>query len=120
MEFPVDCKTPEERTAYCYRAQELLQLRHNKEWEDGGYKTAVATIKAKYEADIKSLPVDEVAARLEKRDDDIRVAMAPFRKWQRDWDEERKEEEVTTALLASRAELKSSTKWDSDIDLEVI
>lgn len=27
--FPVDCKTPAERTEYAYRCQELLRLRYN-------------------------------------------------------------------------------------------
>lgn len=30
LTFPVDCDTPAKRTEYCYRAQELLRLLHNK------------------------------------------------------------------------------------------
>ena len=88
LRFPIDCDTPAKRTEYCYRAQELLRLRHNKEWEDGGYKDKVTLLKLQYESDIKTLSVEGVSARKERRDDDIRVAMAPFRKWQEDWGEE--------------------------------
>ena len=30
LTWPGDCNTPRERTEYCYRAQELLRLLHNK------------------------------------------------------------------------------------------
>lgn len=38
MKYPIDCITPAERTEFCYRAQELLRLRHNvmgKKYKDG-------------------------------------------------------------------------------------
>ena len=36
--FPANCKTPAQRTEYCYRAQELLRLLHNRmgEWHRDG------------------------------------------------------------------------------------
>jgi len=116
LRFPVDCDTPAKRTEYCYRVQELLRQRHNQEWEDGGYKTAIATLNAEYEKDSKTIAAEDIPARQEKLQADIEIAVASFRQWQQDWHEEEKEGVVTAALLENRALLKQSTAWDIDIE----
>ncbi len=102
MEYPVDCKTPAERTEFLYRAQEKLRILHNQvtKWSDEGLTTK------EYEAlptKIKERFVDIPKITEARRIEFVNREFEP------------RSIKISQAIVAQRAQLKASSKWDMDV-----
>lgn len=102
LRFPTNCNTPEKRTGYCYRAQELLRLIHNAmgKWHREG---------------LTENQWNEFPQRIKNR--------YPYASVLTDeqWDDftnlfDRFEDKVIQPLLSNRQLLKNSMDWTVDVD----
>lgn len=103
IKYPMGCITPEDRTAFCYRAQELLRLMHNEVgrwWREGLTSTEYAKL--------PKLITDKFAYEGKLSD----ACLKDFRNNVFDPLNDANVEEI----LKNRELLKKSDNWDTDLN----